>query len=427
MRVTVVGAGYVGLVTGVGLASQGHQVMLVECDKQKLRRIESGEAPFYEDGLETMLQGVMGRNLQAVSSIGEAAMPADIVFFCVQTPCNGNGGMDSTHIASAARDFGKTLRGTDGHPLVVVKSSVVPGTTGEVVRPILEESAGKTAGRDFGLAVNPEFLKEGRALSDFFSPDRIVIGELDRRSGDALSELYGSHSAPVLRTDLKTAEMIKYASNAFLSAKISFMNEIGNICKGLGVDVYRVAEGMGLDPRISPHFLNAGIGFGGSCFPKDTRALAAAAREMGYHPSILDSIISVNEAQPLRLVEIARNKAGDLAGRKVAVLGLAFKPGTDDMREAPSLKIISELLRYQAIVTAYDPMAMENARKSLRGKVGFATSAEDAVREADLVFLVTEWAEFKNPALYRGKQVFDGRRVLMPEEARGLDYEGVCW
>jgi len=427
VRVTIVGAGYVGLVTGAGLAKHGNKVTLVDIDEQRVKMINQAKPPFYEEGLEPLLQNSAGKNLRATSDIKEAIIDADVIFLCVQTSCQGNGIIDLTHIEQATTDIGEAFNGRGGHPLIVVKSTVVPGTTESVVSPLLEVNSGKRTGMDFGLAVNPEFLREGKAVEDLLYPNRIVVGELNKESGDVLSELYRDFDAPILRVDLKTAEMIKYASNAFLATKISFINEIGNICKRLGIDVYRVAEGMGLDPRISPHFLNAGIGFGGSCLPKDVKSLIGAAKELGYQPSLLESIIKVNEEQPLKLVELAEKRVEDLALRKAAVLGLAFKSGTDDIREAPSLKIIAELLRRQASVKVYDPVAMEKVRGIFADKVDYAASAEEAVYEAEMVFIITEWSEFKNPNLYCGKKVFDGRRVLNREEAETLHYEGICW
>ena len=323
--------------------------------------------------------------------------------------------------------MGQVLRQRRDYPLVVVKSTVIPGTTEGVVIPLLEENSGARAGMDFPVAVNPEFLREGKAITDFLNPDRIVIGELDKESGDILHELYKDFTAPILRLDLKTAEMIKYASNAFLATKISFINEIGNVCKKMGIDIYRVAEGMGLDPRISPHFLNAGIGFGGSCLPKDIKALIATAKGLGYQPALLESVIRINDEQPLRLVDLAQKKVGALSQKKAAILGLAFKPGTDDIREAPSLKIVKELLRRKAIVKVYDPAAMERVEAIFGSAIEYADSAREAVSDADMVFILTEWDEFKNPALYRGKKVFDGRRTLSPGEEENWACEGICW
>ena len=427
MKVAVIGAGYVGLVTGTGLASCGHDVSLVDIDARKVAMINQAKAPFYEAGLEPLLQKSAGKNLGATVETNKAVTTADVVFICVQTYCQDDGAIDLTHIKQAVTDVGKTLKATRSHPLVVIKSTVIPGTTEKVLIPLLEENSGKKSGDDFGVAVNPEFLREGQAVEDFFNPDRIVIGELDNDSGDILCQLYQDFHTPVLRTDLKTAEIIKYASNVFLATKISFINEIGNICKKLGIDTYKVAQGMSLDSRISPHFLSAGVGFGGSCLPKDTKALISAARELGYQPHLLQSVIRVNEEQPLRLVEVVAKRVGELSRRKIAVLGLAFKPGTDDMRDSPAIKIVNELLRLGALVTAYDPVAMDNARGIFGEQIEYAATAEDAVLDAELILIVTEWSEFNNPALYRGKKVFYGRRLISPNQVNSGDCEGVCW
>jgi len=427
MKVAIIGAGYVGLVTGAGLASRGHDISLVDIDAQKVAMINQSRAPFHEVGLEPLLQKSVGKNLRATADTNEAVTTADVVFICVQTYCQDDGAIDLTHIKQAVTDVGKTIKNRKGHPLVVIKSTVIPRTTEKVLLPLLEKNSGKKAREGFGITVNPEFLREGRAVEDFLNPDRIVIGELENDSGDVLCRLYQDFNAPVLRVDLKTAEMIKYASNVFLATKISFINEIGNICKKLGIDTYRIAHGISLDSRISPHFLNAGIGFGGSCLPKDTKALIRTAQELGYQPSLLQSVIKVNEEQPPRLVELAANGVGELSQRKIAVLGLAFKPGTDDMRDSPAIKVVNELLQRGALVTAYDPAAMDNARGIFGEQIDYATSAQDAVSDAELVFIVTEWTEFNNPALYRGKKVFCGRRVFSPGQISNSDCEGVCW
>ncbi len=427
MIVAIIGAGYVGLVTGACLASRGNDVFLVDIDAQKVAVINQSQPPLHEEGLEPLLQSSVGKNLKATVDVNEAVTGADVVFICVQTHCQDNGSIDLTHIEQAIIGVGESLKNRQGHPLVVIKSTVVPGTTEQVLLPALEKNSDKKAGEDFGITVNPEFLREGRAIEDFLNPDRIVIGELDKDGGDVLCQLYRDFNAPVLKVDLKTAEMIKYASNVFLATKISFINEIGNICKKLGIDTYRVVQGMSLDPRISPQFLNAGVGFGGSCLPKDTKALITAAQALGYQPSLLQSVIKVNDGQPLRLVELAAGREGELSQRKVAVLGLAFKPGTDDMRDSPSIKIVNELLRRGALVTAFDPVAMDNARSIFGKEIDYATSAKDAVSDVELVFIVTECSEFNDPVLYRGKKVFCGRRVITPNQIDDDNYEGVCW
>jgi UDPglucose 6-dehydrogenase len=321
------------------------------------------------------------------------------------------------------------LRKKEDYHVVVVKSTVVPGTTEEVIIPILERYSGKKAGIAFGVAVNPEFLRAGRALDYFLSPDRIIIGEYDQRSGDVLSDgIYRDFASPILRTDLKTAEMIKCVSNTFLSTKISFINEIGNICKKLGIDVYTVAQGMGYAPRIGNQFLSAGVGFGGPCLPKDLDALASRAKEVGYEAQLLEAVSTVNKTQPLRITELVRSRIGGLENKKIAVLGLAFKPHTDDIREAPALRVIAQLLHGRAIVKAYDPQAMQNAKQVFPQGVEYCGSAREAVEGSDCILILTEWDEFKDEELYRGKLVVDGRRVLDPRKARNIcNYEGICW
>ena len=311
----------------------------------------------------------------------------------------------------------------------MVKSSVVPGTTENIVTPILEKGSGRKAGKDLGVAMNPEFLREGRAVLDFMNPDRIVIGASDSGSAEVLERLYSKFRCPVIRTTPGTAEMIKYASNAMLATKISFINEIGNLCKKLGIDTYEVADGMGLDGRIGRQFLDSGIGYGGSCFPKDVRAIAAASRKGGMKLSILESVEDVNRNQPLKMIEILKRKLPALRNKTVAVLGLAFKPGTDDIREAPSLRIVEALVAGGANVRAHDPQAAENFRKVFPGIV-YCGSVEDALEAADACLLLTEWPEYRELAEedfkpMRGKVIIEGRRILDRKKVK--NFEGVCW
>lgn len=429
MDISVIGTGYVGLVTGAGLASQGHKVVCIDTDRLKVSQINQGKPPFYEPELDELVSGsVKNGNLKATLDY-EAISNADIVFVCVNTPSHANGDIGLKHVIDAVTTMGQVLVGQIRLPTIVIKSTVIPGTTEGVIIPILEKCLSQKAGVDFAVAVNPEFLQEGKAVHSFFYPDRIVIGELDCRAGDVLQELYSGFPAPILRTDLKTAEMIKYASNVFLAARVSLVNEIGNICRKLGIDVYEVAKGIGYDPRIGNQFLNAGIGFGGSCFPKDLKALIAKARELGYEAQLLQAVLDVNKKQPLLLVEIAQSRLGSLKDKVVAVLGLAFKPGTDDIREAPALSLIARLLSEGAVVKVYDPKAMPNTRQVMSNGVKFCASAEAAIGDADCVLLATEWEEFNKESLYKGKVVIDGRRSLDPKIAREIceHYEGVCW
>jgi UDPglucose 6-dehydrogenase len=428
MKIGVLGAGYVGLVTGIGLARFGHEITLVDTEQAKIEMINRMQSPIFEKGTEAMLRDLIGSRLEATCDLMTMAKKSGIIFLCVGTPSQPNGAIDLTDLKKALTDVGAAITGRRDYPVIVVKSTVIPGTTEEIIIPILEEKSGCRAGREFGVVVNPEFFREGEAMEDFLHPGRIVIGESDTKSGDILNSLCDVFSTPVLRVNLRTAEMIKYTSNAALAAKISFANEIGNICKLMGIDVYQVMAAVGLDPRISPQFLEAGLGFGGSCLPKDVKALIVKAKDMGYQPNLLENIITVNEGQPTKLVDLAESELGGLKGKNSAVLGLAFKPSTTDMREAPSIKVIQELLRRDSLVKAYDPLAVNEAKLILGTTVDYAADAAEAVADADAVFIMTEWDEFKNPAIYQGKKVFAGRRVLKPEQTEGLAYyEGLGW
>jgi UDPglucose 6-dehydrogenase len=423
----MIGTGYVGLVTGVCFAELGNTVVCVDVDEERVRNINSSIPPIFEKGLEKLLQkNIKNKKIRATTDLEEAVLNTDISFICVGTPSGLIDYIDLKYIKEVSKDIGKIIKNKDYHT-VVVKSTVVPGTTEHSVIPLLEKNSGKAAGADFGVAMNPEFLREGNAIKDFLEPDRVVIGGIDEKSTDTLYELYKDFDSPILKTDPSTAEMIKYATNSFLVTKISFINEIGNICKSLGIDVYDVAKGLAMDSRVSPAFLNAGIGFGGSCFPKDVKALVGKAKEVYYRPIVLNAALELNEGQPLRMVELLEGKIGPLKGVKIAVLGLAFKPGTDDMREAPSVKIIHNLLNKGAEICATDPEAIDEAKQifGTHARLSFTDTAGEAVKFGKHVLIVTEWDEYKNEELYRGKIVIDGRRI---EEAMVADeYEGVCW
>jgi UDPglucose 6-dehydrogenase len=415
MKISIVGAGYVGLVAAACLAKLGNRITLVDVDKDKLKLIAAGTAPIHEPGLDEILNQV---NIEATSDY-QRIVDAEVILICVGTPSNEDGSMLLEYIVNAVQQIAGVLKTRRDYCVVTVKSTVVPGTTEEIVIPILETS-GKKAGNDFGVCMDPEFLREGKAVHYFMEPSRIVVGEYDTKSGDMLVNLYKGFNAPILRTNLRTAEMIKLASNAFLATKISFMNEIGNICKQLGIDSYEVAKGMGLDERIGNKFLNAGIGFGGSCLPKDVRALIAKARQLGYEPEILEQVPKLNDRQALRMVELLK-KHVPLKGTTIGILGLAFKPGTDDVRESRAIRVVEILMQKGARVKTYDPLAAENFKK-LFPQIEY-TSPEE-VLECDAVLIVTEWQEFEQLD-YRGKIVIDGRRVEKAREAR--IYEGICW
>ncbi|MDN5340801.1 MAG: UDPglucose 6-dehydrogenase [Euryarchaeota archaeon] len=421
MRITVVGGGYVGLVTGACFAELGHTVNIVEIDAEKAAAINAGRAPIHERGLDALLERHAGKRLRAGTDYGPVA-DADISFVCVGTPPAADGSADLSMVAAASRSIGEALRAGKKSHTVVVKSTVPPGTTAGLVVPTVLERSGRD---DIGFAMNPEFLREGRAVEDFLHPDRIVIGGRDDRSADMVAAVYRGLAAPVVRCNLTAAEMIKYASNALLATKISFANEVGNVCKRLGIDVYEVMEGVGMDHRVSPHFLSAGAGFGGSCFPKDVAALVSLAESLGEEPSLLRSVLDVNDRQPLRMVRLLEERIGDLSGKRVAVLGLAFKDNTDDIRESRAIPVIAELLRRGATVAAYDPLAVASMRRVFPG-IDYAASAADALRGADACLVMTEWPEFSDLNgefdLMRTRVVIEGRRILSCDGK-----EGICW
>ena len=430
MKISVIGAGYVGLVSAAGLASTGYSVVCIDTDNEKVDLVNRGISPLHEAGLGDLLSRcVLSEGSLRTSTEYDEVLDTDISLICVGTPSNSDGSIDLSYVREAAKSIGGVLKAKDGYHLVVTRSTVIPGTTMDVVIPLLEKYSGKKAGGDIGVAFNPEFLQEGKAVQAFFNPDRIIIGELDSKSGDILTELYRDMPAPIVRTDVATAEMIKYASNAFLATKISFINEIANICHRLGIDVYEIVNGLSFDYRIGDRFLNAGIGFGGSCLPKDLRSLVhASVTKLDYPAPLLRAVLDVNEAQVLKMVDVAERKLGNLDGKRVAILGLAFKPKTDDVREAPALRVIGVLLEKGALVTAYDPEAMENARIVLPEGVGYCDSAAEAIADSDCVLIMTEWEEFRDENLYKNKTVIDGRRALDPRKACALcDYQGVCW
>jgi UDPglucose 6-dehydrogenase len=365
MKISIIGCGYVGTVTGVCFANFGHDIVFYDIDEKKLDLLARGESPIYEPSLDDLIQKNRQR-LVTTSDLTAAVRDTDITFICVGTPSRDDGSIDLTYVLSAGATIGKALRETpDFHP-IIVKSTVFPGSTEGPIRSALEEASGKQAFVDFGLGSNPEFLREGNAVHDFCVPDRIVLGAKDARTMRALGDLYASFTCPKIETSIRTAEMIKYTSNAFLATKISFANEIGNLAKKLGIDAEEVFAGVGLDNRIGPAFFRTGIGFGGSCFPKDVRALIAGAGDHDEDLQILHAALRVNEDQPLKLVRLLQAHIPDLKGRRIGVLGLAFKPNTDDIRESRAIPVIRALLDAGAEVVAYDPLAMEASLRSSR-------------------------------------------------------------
>ncbi len=428
-RISVMGMGYVGLCTAVGFASKKYRVVASTHDAEKATKINKGVPPFYEPNLQKLLKETIENGyLKCLFEQPETAvLETDITFSAVGTPSKPDGSIDLQHIKNSSQEIGEAIRKKDTYHVVAVKSTVVPGTTQKIVKPILEKLSKKQCGSDFGLCMNPEFLREGSAVEDTFNPDRIVVGEHDKTSGDKLENLYRSFYAPkmppMIRTNLPTAELIKYASNAFLATKISFINTTANICeKTSGADVEVVAKGMGLDKRIGPLFLNAGLGYGGSCFPKDVKAIIAYSRNTGYRPELLEAVGKVNETQPSKAVELCQRMIGDLKNKKIAVLGLSFKPHTDDMREARSISLVNQLLKEGALVTAYDPAAIRAAKAIFRNRIEYASSAIECLKNADCCILVTEWDEFRSlrPEDFtknmRQPVLIDGRRIYAAEK-----------
>jgi len=415
------GTGYVGLTTAVCFAFKKHRVYCVGRSKEKIEKLQQGIPPIYEEKLEEMLKTVLAsKTFVPTLNLEEAVIDSDVSFLCVGTPSREDGSIDLSQIIDASKQVGKALKKKKDYHVVVVKSTVVPGTTEEIVIPILEKESCKKAGKGFGVCMNPEFLREGQAIKDFMFPKNtgIVIGELDKKSGNTLYKLYKDFDAEILRTSLRAAEMIKYARNSYLAKDISFANEIANICQRLGIDFLEVKKGMEMDVRIGKgRFLNAGVGFGGSCFPKDVKALMEKAKAVGIKPRILESSIEVNELQPYQAVEMLKQHLKELKGKKIAVLGLSFKPGTDDMREAPSIKIVNALIKEGAEIYAYDPVAMENAKRIFSSSIKYVESAKEALANADACVIVTDWPEFGDGKLYRhlrGEILIDGRRIVDP-------------
>jgi UDPglucose 6-dehydrogenase len=436
--ISIVGTGYVGLSTAVCFASRGYRVIASTHDKEKAETINSKRAPFYEPRLDEMLrESVESKMLRAIDTRDEAVLQTDVTFLTVGTPETADGRIDLRHVVRACEEIGRALKKKNAYHLIIIKSTVVPGTTRDVVKPILERTAELNAGPDFGLCMNPEFLRQGSAIADTLLPDRVVIGEYDERSGKMLEGLFDSfyeHKVRTLRMNLESAEMVKYASNAFLATKISYANEIANICEQVsGVDVSHVMAGVGLDVRINPKFLNAGAGFGGSCLPKDVKAVRAFAASHGYETPLLRAVIAVNDAQALHVAELALAKLGQPKGKKVALLGLAFKSNTDDVREAPSLKIAKALLYAEAHVSAFDPVVKKISLPGFEA-LECAGSIPACLSGAHCCVIITEWEEFKaltsddfieymaQPVVVDARRIFDPRqfRHMLEFSAVGL-------
>lgn len=431
MDISMVGCGYVGLVTGACFAEMGNSVVCIDTDKTKVDMINRAKAPIHEQGLPRLLRRhvLMSKRLRATTDLREAVMATDMTFICVGTPENKDGSIDLKYIKQATQQIGEVLKDKTSFHTVIVKSTVVPSTTDLVVKPILETASGKTAGKDFGLANNPELLRESVAISDFMKPDRVVIGIYDELSGKLIEQLYEKLPAPKVIVNLREAEMTKYGNNFFSANKISSINQLANVCEQLGgADINNVARCLGMDARIGNNFLFAGVGWGGSCFEKDLRAITNQAKSLNIPVDLFEAVRAINIFQRNHVID----KIGDVKGKTIAVVGLAFKPNTDDMRHAPSITIIEAMLKKGAKVKACDPIAIKNAKKIFGDRISYSTDIETCIKNADISVILTEWDEYHiEPKVYkklmRGKKVVDGRRILNPIQAKkvGLDYYGV--
>jgi len=458
-KIAVAGVGFVGLITGAIFADKGYDVIALDIDENKITLLKKGEGYFFEPHLDELLRRVVleKNTLSASTDILSNLRGSDCIFICVNTSSKADGSIDLSNTKSIANSIGQALVDKDEYSLIIVKSTVVPGTTYNVVKEIIEQASGKKAGKDFGLCMCPEFLREGQSVHDAIYPDRLIIGEFDQKSGDILMEIFQDlyqtddnafvdnwikiYEKPIilpeiLRTTLETAECIKYANNSFLATKISFINEFANICEMLpGVDVKNVAKGIGLDYRISSSFLQAGTGFGGSCFRKDLNAIIHFAKSNDYQPKLLESTLAINDYQAQHMIELTKKLVGEIKNKKIAILGLSFKPETSDMRDAPSMKIIDGLLEQGAKIIAFDPQAMKEAQEEhwIGSKISYAESVEEALTAADACLIVTEWSLFKEltPQIFLDKMktpiIIDGRRIYNPELfiENGIKYLGI--
>ena len=430
MNITVIGTGYVGLVAGSCFAESGNDVICVDNNAEKIAALNQGHIPIYEPELPEMIErNIRDERLTFSTDLDTAVKKALVIFIAVGTPTTANGAADLTYVYGVAKEIGRSM---DRYKVIVTKSTVPVGTA-EKIREVI----GKETKHPFDVLSNPEFLKQGAAVEDFMKPDRVVIGADDIRSAEILRDLYAPFvrtGSPVLIMDIRTAEMLKYAANSFLAARISFMNEIANLCEEVGADIEMIRKGLASDQRIGPAFLFAGLGFGGSCFPKDTRALIQTANEHKYSMHILEAVDNVNTGQTARFVDkVRKHFNGDLKGKRFGVWGLSFKPRTNDMRDAPSIRVIEEVLRDGASVAAYDPEAMEDAKKVFGSRIQYAANNYGCLEGADALLLLTEWQAFRNPNFDRMKSfmrqplVFDGRNIYDPAQMRehGFTYYSI--
>ncbi len=430
-RLAFIGSGYVGLVSGTALADIGHTVILVDIDKDKIKRLEQGEIPIYEPGLAGLVQkNVEAGRLSFTTDLPSAVQASDVIFIAVGTPSAKDGSADLTYVKGAAKEIAEAA---DAYKIVVNKSTVPP-TTGDLVASILKEN--NKNGVDFDVVSNPEFLREGNAIFDFMEGDRVVVGVENERAEKIMREIYAPLNMPLFVTDIKSAELIKYASNSFLATKISFINAVARICELTGGNIDDVSVGIGLDKRIGKQFLKAGIGYGGSCFPKDVSAFISIAKEHGYSFDLLQEVENVNDdARQVMIEKTIHAVGGDLSGKTIAMWGLAFKPDTDDMRSAPSITIAQALTKAGATVKAYDPEAKETGKAAIGDIISYEDSMYDALREADALIIVTDWKEFSETfvdwqqvrQLLKNPIIIDGRNMYKPAdmEAKGFVYHSI--
>jgi UDPglucose 6-dehydrogenase len=417
------GLGYVGLVYAAVFAHKNIPVIGFDIDTEKLNLLKSGKSPIFEPGLDELIKTDIEKGLLTVTDDPiKAVHNSNVTFITVGTPSNEDGSIDLKYVIEASKMIGEALKNKDEWHLVVMKSTVTPGTTNEIVKTTIEKTSNKKAYRDFGIAVNPEFLKEGNAIEDCMNPDRIIIGANDEKSAKILEEIYQDFKSPKIITSLENAELIKYANNTFLAMKVSFINMIANLCQKIpGTDVETVAKAIGLDKRIGPHFLKAGAGWGGSCWPKDLKALIKFGEKMNTKLPLVNATLEINNEQPYKIIELAEELIGELKNKKIAILGLSFKPNTDDIRDAVSIKIIKTLLNKGAHITAYDPAAMKNFKK-LFNNITYANTPLDCIKDADCALIITEWDEFKKlkpedfTKLMKNPAIVDGRRIYNPHE-----------
>ncbi|MDX2174607.1 MAG: UDP-glucose/GDP-mannose dehydrogenase family protein [Bacteroidota bacterium] len=434
MKIAVIGTGYVGLVTGTCFSEVGVDVTCVDIDQKKIDNLNKGVLPIYEPGLDEMVtRNVQKKRLHFSTSLKDSIQGAEVIFIAVGTPPDEDGSADLKYVLAVASSIGEHMQ----HPLVVVTKSTVPVSTAEKVRTALQTQLDKRNSKlEFYVASNPEFLKEGAAIEDFMKPDRIVVGVDRLEAEELMRKLYKPflmNGHPIIFMDIPSAEMTKYAANAMLATKISFMNDIANLCEIMGADVNMVRKGIGSDARIGTKFIYPGVGYGGSCFPKDVKALIKTAKENKYNMRILNAVEEVNENQKeVLFTKVKTHFNNDLKGKKFALWGLSFKPKTDDMREAPSLVIIDKLLSEGASVTAYDPVAMHEAERMIGNKISYATDMYDTLNEADALLIVTEWPEFRVPNFdeinkrLKQKALFDGRNIFDPQDMKKLGYSYYC-